>query len=358
MTLTPTGTGGASRDVAARQEPPPAPRGTGSAAVVNSTHVRLNWAVSEEEGDMRTCAPTHGQIATVAVETVSEAVKGGARLGALEAVRGAAKLDAKVCGIGSASVGGTTCTFAESVPRPGASGKAFVWRYRRKNIFGWSPWSEFLRVPAAEKAASITSAPARAPAPATAPPAPASTKAQGDCVDAAKLSGSYTCAQYAERKLCKMSFVAKNCRASCGLCGAVASPPSAPPKVNADKKKSKEGTPRTLPPKPPPAASPSRTVPPKRRVARPPPPPPPRPQVTSKSRPKPPSQKTPARNGVLLGDVVKESVTQAGKLRLLGGAEPMHRVCLGQQCGNHQPLIVLGSATLPKLTLLSGGDPE
>ena len=41
-----------------------------------------------------------------------------------------------------------------------------------------------------------------------------------------------------------------------------------------------------------------------------------------------------------------------------GGAEPMHRVCLGQQCGNHQPLIVLGSATLPKLTLLSGGDPE
>jgi hypothetical protein len=53
----------------------------------------------------------------------------------------------------------------------------------------------------------------------------------------------------------------------------------------------------------------------------------------------------------------KESV-RVGRLRLVGGAEPLHNVCLGKQCGEGRPLIVLGSATLPKLTLLSGGDPE
>lgn len=327
--------------------------------MVNSTHMRLRWVLNNEVGDPRACAATHGQIATVAVETVSEAAGGGDELGSLEVVRGAIKLDAEACG----NSGGGACVFSETVQRPAASGKAFVWKYRRKNVFGWSAWSKIARVPAAAKAASVISAPAPAPAaPALAPSAPASAKkAGGDCVDATKLSGAYTCAQYAERKLCKMSFVAKNCRASCGLCGgsrggggggggggAVAATRSEPPVSNNQKKKEKAAPP----------APPSRPAPPARRVE-----PPPQPQVRSKSESTPPipGQRAPARTRVLLGDTAvaagKES-DRVGRLRLVGGAEPLHNVCLGEQCGEGRPLIVLGSATLPKLTLLSGGDPE
>ena len=152
----------------------------------------------------------------------------------------------------------------------------------------------------------------------------------------------------------------------------VAATQSEPPANNNQKKKEKavppaqkqeKQPPRALPKKSTPTASPSRPAPPARRVASPPPPPPPQPQVRSKSKSTPPvhAPKAPARTRVLLGDTAiaagKESV-RVGRLRLVGGAEPLHNVCLGEQCGEGRPLIVLGSATLPKLTLLSGGDPE
>ena len=371
--------GGAGSELAARREAPPTPRGSqgesGRAAAINGTHVRLTWEASRRADDARSCAATHGQIAILAAKAAAEAPGAAAP----EVIHSPAKLDAKICGGagGSSGSSGKPCTFSKTVRRPGSGGEAFLWKYRRKNIFGWSAWSDFVQVPALKK----VSAPpppqvaSRAAAPVQPKPKRAASRSEagGECVDAPKMSGSYTCAQYAERKLCKMSFVAKNCRASCGLCGegsnggsggserprAAAAPRSKPRATpsKATEKGRKPSTPtketvRAVPPKP--------SHPQKRRVSA----SPRKPSPVGARKPPPPSQPKPGANSrvVLMGDAAKSTGkkgSDAARLRLIGGAEPVHGVCLGEQCSTRdRPLIVLGSATLPKLTLLSGGDPE
>jgi hypothetical protein len=249
-------------------------------------------------------------------------------------------------------------------------------KIRSKNAFGWSQWSQWSLGILSPKSLSTNTKTIKQTSKATnkakttnkPKSSPTILKTSSlECVDTLGSSGTYTCAQYAAKKLCSMSFVKKNCCKTCSESVKTQSKSSIPPSKTSTLPKKSPATkilkqPKVVPTKPQAVPTKPQAVPTKPQVV------PTKPQVVP-TKPKVVPTKTNTKMNAepksapphqIIAHEVKHPQMKRPKLQIL--RSPSSRltetrgICLGgaQTCGN-RPLKILGNSGMPALTILTGG---